>query len=61
MEKYNIAVELTPQEQRVLVGQMNESRNRLIEENQPTEDVDNIILKTIQAKPSKKKWWRSER
>jgi len=61
MEKYNIAVELTPREQRVLVGQMNESRNRLIEENQPTEDVDNIILKTIQAKPAKKKWWRSER
>ena len=43
MEKYNIAVELTPQEQRVLVGQMNESRNRLIEDNQPTEDEDNII------------------
>lgn len=61
MEKYNIAIELTQDEQKVLVGQMNESRKKLLEEDKPTEDIENIILKTINAKPVKKKWWKDER
>ena len=61
MEKYNIAIELTQDEQKVLVGQMNDCRKKLLEEDKPTEDVENIILKTINGKPVKKKWWKDER
>lgn len=61
MEKYNLSVELTLDEQRVLVGQMNDCRKKLLEEDKPTEDVENIILKTINAKPVKRKWWKDER
>ena len=32
MEKYNIAIELTQDEQKVLVGQMNDCRKKLLEE-----------------------------
>ena len=61
MEKYNLSVELTQDEQRVLVGQMNDCRKKFLEEDKPTEDVENIILKTINAKPVKRKWWKDER
>ena len=56
-----ISVELTPDEQRILVGQMNNCRKKLLEEDIPTEDIDSIILKTINAKPAKRKWWKDER
>ena len=59
--KYNVAVEFTPYEQKILVGQLNERRTALKQEGKPTEDVDDIILKTINAKQVKKKWWRDER
>ena len=39
MEKYNIAIELTQDEQKVLVGQMNDCRKKLLEEDKPTEDI----------------------
>ena len=44
MEKYNIAIELTQDEQKVLVGQMNDCRKKLLEEDKPTEDIENIIV-----------------
>ena len=56
-----ISVELTSDEQRILVGQMNNCRKKLLEEDIPTEDIDSIILKTINAKPAKRKWWKDER
>ena len=43
MGKYNIAIELTHDEQKVLVGQMNDCRKKLLEEDKPTEDIENII------------------
>jgi len=46
-------------EQRVLVQGMNRFRNDLSSEGKPTEDVDDLLLKLIDARPVKKR--REER
>jgi len=42
-------------EQRLLVNGMNRFRNDLIREELPTEDVDDVLLKIIDAPPAKRK------
>lgn len=61
MNSEKISVEYTPEEQRILVKGMVEFRNELLQQEKPVEDVDNIILKTINGKPVRKKWWDHER
>ena len=47
-------------EQRLMVNGLTDFRNDLLRENKPTEDVDDLILKVIDA-PMKKEKRRSER
>lgn len=47
-------------EQRLMVNGLTDFRNDLLREDKPTEDVDNLILKVIDA-PTKKERRRSER
>lgn len=47
-------------EQRLMVNGLTDFRNDLLRENKPTEDVDNLILKVIDA-PARKEKRRSDR
>ena len=47
-------------EQRLMVNGLTDFRNDLLREDKPTEDVDDLILKVIDA-PTKKEKRRSER
>lgn len=47
-------------EQRLMVNGLTDFRNDLLREDKPTEDLDNLILKVIDA-PTKKGKRRSER
>ncbi len=49
----NRVIEVTEYEQRVMLGVLSEKRNDFIAESRPTEDVNNLILKVMDA-PAKK-------
>lgn len=51
-------VELTNFEYRLMVGGLASFRNDLIQEEKPTEDVNELLLKVIDA-PKKKRFGRS--
>ena len=55
-----IVVELDDFEQRLMVSGLADFRNDLIRDDKPTEDVDDLILKVIDA-PTKKEKRRAER
>lgn len=50
-----IVVTLDSFEQRLLVGALTDFRNDLIREERPTEDVDVLLLKVIDAAPQKER------
>lgn len=50
-----IVVTLDSFEQRLLVGALTDFRNELIREEWPTEDVDVLLLKVIDAAPQKER------
>lgn len=50
-----IVVTLDSFEQRLLVGALTDFRNELIREERPTEDVDVLLLKVIDAAPQKER------
>ena len=50
---------LDPYEHGVVINALNEMRNDLIGESRPTDIVDEILLKTIDA-PTKRVKWRDE-
>ena len=52
-KKYEIEVDNF--EHRMLVQALSEKRNEFIAEGKSTEDIDLLLLKTIDAKPVKKK------
>ena len=52
-KKYEIEVDYF--EHRMLVQALSEKRNELISEGKSTEEIDLLLLKTIDAKPVKKK------
>lgn len=58
-EKYSIEVD--DFEQRVIVKGLMEYRNELIQQAKPVEDLNDVILKTINAPKVKKMWWKDER
>jgi len=55
MTDTGVTVNLDSFEQRLVVKGMNNFRNELIRDEKPTEDVDDILLKIIDAPPQKRK------
>ena len=55
-----VVVELDDFEQRLMVSGLADFRNDLIRDEKPTEDVDDLILKVIDA-PTKKEKRKSDR
>ena len=55
MTKGKVLVTLDSFEQRLLVGTLTDFRNELLREEKPTEDVDGLILKVIDAAPQKER------
>ena len=47
---------ITKFEQRILVRALTEVRNQLLSASKPTEDINELILKVIDA--PKYRWWR---
>ena len=54
MTDNSIMIKVSDFEQRILVNGMNRFRNDLIQEDLPTEDVDDILLKIIDAPATKR-------
>ncbi len=57
MREEKCVVTLDSQEQRLMVKGLTGFRNDAIREGKPTEDVDDLILKVIDAPPKRKRWW----
>ena len=55
MAEDEVVVTLDSFEQRLLVGALTDFRNELIREERPTEDVDVLLLKVIDAAPQKER------
>ena len=55
MAEDKVVVTLDSFEQRLLVGALTDFRNELIREERPTEDVDGLLLKVIDAGPQKER------
>lgn len=55
-------LELDQYEHSLLIHSLNEQRNQMIEEHEPTDAVDEILLKVIGAPITKERrgWWRGE-
>ena len=55
-------LELDWYEHSLLIHSLNEQRNQMIKEQEPTDAVDEILLKIIDAPIAKVRrgWWRSE-
>lgn len=59
MGEEKCVVTLDSQEQRLMVKGLTGFRNDAIREGKPTEDVDDLILKVIDAPVRRRKWRRS--
>lgn len=55
MAEDKVLVTLDSFEQRLMVGALTDFRNELIREERPTEDVDVLLLKVIDAAPQKER------
>ena len=55
MAEDKVAVALDSFEQRLMVSALTDFRNDLIREERPTEDVDGLLLKVIDAAPQKER------
>ena len=53
-----VSLDLNGREQRLMVNSLVGFRNGLIIARKPTEDVDELLLKVIDAPPKKKSRWR---
>lgn len=58
MREEKCVVTLDSQEQRLVVKGLTGFRNDAIREGKPTEDVDDLILKVIDAPVRRRKWRR---
>ena len=63
MKTDEVTLDLNGREQRLMVNGLVGFRNGIIVENLPTEDLDDLILKVIDARPKKshRRWSRDER
>lgn len=59
MGEEKCVVTLDSQEQRLMVKGLTGFRNDAIREGKPTEDMDDLILKVIDAPVRRRKWRRS--
>jgi len=57
MREEKCVLTLDSLEQRLIVKGLTGFRNDVIREGRPTEDVDDLILKVIDAPPKRKRWW----
>ncbi len=57
MAEEKCVITLDSQEQRLMVKGLTGFRNNAIREGKPAEDVDDLILKVIDAPPQRKRWW----
>ena len=55
MAEDKVVVTLDSFEQRLMVNALTDFRNELLREEQPTEDVDGLLLKVIDAVPQKER------
>lgn len=55
MAEEKVVVTLDSFEQRLMVSALTDFRNDLLREEQPTEDVDGLLLKVIDAAPQKER------
>lgn len=55
MAEDKVVVTLDSFEQRLLVSALTDFRNELLREEKPTEDVDTLLLKVIDATPQKER------
>ena len=55
MAEDKIVVTLDSFEQRLMVSALTDFRNDLLREEKPTEDVDGVLLKVIDAAPQKER------
>ncbi len=55
MAEDKVVVALDSFEQRLMVSALTNFRNGLLREGQPTEDVDGLLLKVIDAAPQKER------
>lgn len=55
MAEDKVVVVLDSFEQRLLVSALTDFRNELLREEKPTEDVDGLLLKVIDAAPQKER------
>lgn len=55
MAEDKVVVALDSFEQRLLVSALTDFRNDLLREEKPTEDVDGLLLKVIDAAPQKER------
>ena len=59
MKDDNRILELDKYEYGVVFSTLNDKRNELLKEQRPTDAVDDVLLKVIDA-PAKKRRWRDE-
>ncbi|MGN0467769.1 MAG: hypothetical protein ACI4GY_03480 [Acutalibacteraceae bacterium] len=55
MREEKRVITVDPFEHDLLINGINEFRNSLLEEEQPTEDVDELLMKILDAPPQKKR------
>ena len=53
-------LEMDEYEHGIITNALNDMRNELIEEKRPTDVVDDLLLKVIDAPKKKKRWFRRE-
>ena len=60
MPEEKIYLEMDEYEHGIITNALNDMRNELIEEKRPTDAVDDLLLKIIDAPKKKKRWFRRE-
>ena len=53
-------LEMDEYEYGIITNALNDMRNELIEEKRPTDAVDDLLLKVIDAPKKKKRWFKRE-
>ena len=60
MSEEKTYLEMDEYEHGIIMNALNDMRNELIEEKRPTDAVDDLLLKVIDAPKKKKRWFRRE-
>lgn len=59
MSRTNVVLMLNPDEQQLVVRSLYELRNELLEIDGPVEDVEDVLMKVIDAPQKREKRWAS--